>query len=190
MGDKHNDSNERVEMDDLTLEPEDELEPGDKLAKLKKKLKACEAESKANLDGWQRAQADLVNARKAAHERVERAREAGIEHIVEELSVVLDSFAMAMQGKGWESLDPTWKTGISQIRDRFVMVLTDNGLSIDDPTGHLFDPERHECVQITHVEDPAQDHTVITTLQQGIRMGERVIRPAKVVVGSNEPTDA
>lgn len=188
MGDHYTDSNEP--RDDVELTAEDELEPTDKLAKLRTKLAACQEESKANLDGWQRAQADLVNARRELAEREARARQRGIEHIVEELAVVLDSFTMAMQGTSWDELDPTWKNGIEQIRDRFVSVLSENGLSIENPAGAPFDPECHECVASEPVADPEEDHVVLRTLQEGIHMHERVIRPAKVVVGVHGDTQA
>ncbi|MCB9737736.1 MAG: nucleotide exchange factor GrpE [Deltaproteobacteria bacterium] len=49
--------------------------------------------------------------------------------------------------------------------------------------GETFDPERHEAISMIPVTDPAQDNLVVQELKQGARVGEKVVRPATVIVG-------
>ena len=161
----------------------DELRTQDKTKQLREKLKTCEAESKEHLDGWQRAKADMVNMRQSHLEDVKRAEERGAEKLIEAIAPVLDSFESAMQGDAWEGVDATWRSGVEGIHTQLVKALNANGLDVVDPTGEAFNPHEHESVSMEPVNEEALDHTVTKTFQKGLKLGERVVRPAKVVVG-------
>lgn len=169
--------------EELEIVEEDALEPKDQLKKLRTKLKKCEAEKAEHLDGWQRAKADLVNTKRDFADREAKARARGAEDIVERIAPSLDSFHMAMQGKGWESMPKEWKVGIQGIYQQILSVLTEEGLEVLDPTGSEFNPELHESMSVISVEDASQDHVVQQTIQKGLLMNGNLIRPAKVVVG-------
>ena len=171
-----------IEMEQVD-EDGDELTTYDKTKQLREKLKACEAESKEHLDGWQRAKADMVNMRQSHLDDVQRAEERGAEKLIKTIAPVLDSFESAMQGDAWENVDSTWRSGVEGIHTQFMKALQANGLSVIDPTCEAFNPHEHESVSVESVDDEALDQTVTKTFQKGLKLGERVVRPAKVVVG-------
>ena len=180
---KHNHEEDDLEFTE-EIEEIDDIESTDKLKKVREKLKDCEAEKHEYLDGWQRAKADLVNLKRSALEDTKRAQERGAEKLVEAIAPVLDSFDMAMHGESWNNVDETWRNGIDRIHTQLVNALTNNGLSIIDPTGETFNPHEHESVSMEPTDDESLDHTVSKTLQKGLMVGERVVRPAKVVVAT------
>lgn len=156
--------------------------PKDAQKKLREKLKDCEAEKQEYLDGWQRTQADMVNSRRLATQRERTAEERGAMRIVESLSAVLDSFESAIAQDSWERVDPEWRKGVEGIYTHLRTILESNGLTFINPTDQPFDPHEHESVSSEPTDDPALDHTVSKTFRMGFKLGDRVIRPAQVVV--------
>lgn len=157
-----------------------------KVTKLKKELKSCEEEKRKNLDGWQRAQADLTNAKRRAQEEVSARCEASQNEVIERFLPVLDSFDTAMQGSAWENMDATWREGIEHIRSQFTSVLSALAITVIDPQGEPFDPQVQEAVSQERVDSKHDDHRVLRVLSRGYTRGERLIRPAKVIVGIYE----
>lgn len=189
---EHNES-EHEQFDDTDIDGDDTYmeettEEGEvltgqhKLKQLREKLKACEQESRENLDGWQRAKADMVNMRQGHIDDLKRAQARGCEKIVEAVAPVLDSFDMAMSTEAWQQVDSTWRAGVEGIHTQLMNALSANGLTIIDPTGDHFNPHEHESISMEATDDPSSDNIVTQTLQKGLKVGERVVRPAKVVV--------
>jgi len=187
---------DNLESDDISFEDESNDGPseGDELSRAarksdrqKKELETCRAEKQEYLDGWQRARADLQNARKQFE--IERREVA---HLVEQeytldLLKVLDSFEMAFANReAWEKVDANWRRGVEYIHQQFLSVLEERGVTSFAPLGENFDPEQHESVSIERVENPEQDHKILKVLQRGYRYKDKVIRPAKVIVGHIE----
>ena len=170
-----------VEVD---FEPEEEFGDIDsakaKLAKLRDELKAVKKERDEYLDGWQRCRADTVNAKKEAQEALARARSFGKESLVEELIPALDSFDMATQSEAWANVDPVWRSGVESIHAQLLSVLESHGISAFGITGEVFDAKIHEALQ----ETEGETGTIVRVIRRGYRSGERILRPAQVVVGS------
>ncbi len=171
--------------DDVDFEPEDEM--GDigaaqaKIKKLRAELKDAQAKRDENLAGWQRAKADAINERKDAlrdaERRVERAKDA----FVEDLLPALDSFDMATGSESWDLVAQEWRTGMGHVQNQLIGVLENNGIKRFGKSGEPFDPARHEAVQ--EVEDgDGESHTVFKVLRSGYAAGDRVIRPAQVII--------
>jgi molecular chaperone GrpE (heat shock protein) len=72
------------------------------------------------------------------------------------------------------------------VRSQFFAALQSMGLEEIPAGGENFNPEVHEAILVSPVEEPAEDGKVIEVLQKGYRLGERVVRPAKVRVGRYE----
>jgi molecular chaperone GrpE len=157
-----------------------------KLKKAKDALKKCEAEKQEYLDGWQRSKAEFANLRKQDEKDNASLRKYAEQGLIEELIGVLDSFDMAMgQKESWESAPEEWRKGIEHIYSGFLHKLESRGLSRIDAKGRSFDPELHEAVQNVPVEAQEDDQTVVVVLQAGYRLHDRVIRHAKVQVGTH-----
>ena len=174
----------------ITIDAEEEIvfedegvTQNDVTKKLRARLKKCEVEKKEFLDGWQRLKAEMVNTKKAQIEQNSKITLYAKESVVSELIPVLDSFDMAFTGEAWENVDQVWRTGIEYIHSQFISVLENNGVQNFGVVGDVFDPVLHEAAEEVSVEDEAQDGKLTKVLQVGYKIGDKVIRPARVVVG-------
>ncbi len=177
--------------EDVVLDPEfvessedgDELAGGDKIKKLQEKIKALEKEKTEYLDGWQRARADYANLQKTSEEDKKRFKQLFTEKFVEDLFPVIDSFNMAMSNKeAWEKVDAGWRTGVEYIHSQLMSALAAHDLEVFGKIGESFDPTLHEAVSETETTDSTLDHTIASVLQQGYKLGDNVLRAARVTV--------
>lgn len=159
-----------------------EEETTDELAELRQALEKTKAQSAEYLDGWQRARAELANARK----RFDKERsEAGLfanAALIRKILPALDDVDRAMKTIPADLADDAWANGIALVQRKFQNVLESEGVkSIEVKPGDKFDPTWHEAV--TH-----EDHTthkegeIIAEVQKGYQFGEQVLRPALVRV--------
>lgn len=171
--------------DDVDFEPEEEL--GDmgaaqaKLKKLRTELKEAQKKAAENLDGWQRCKADSINARKDALREAERATEREKESFVYDLLPVLDSFDMAFSGGAFEAMSPEWQQGMRHIQNQLLGVLETHQIARYGKIGEPFDPNLHEAMQESDAF-PGDPHTIVRILRHGYKAGERILRPAQVIV--------
>lgn len=161
----------------------DELKDKAKLKNLRAELSKSQAESRENLTALQRARADYVNLKKELDEVRTTTKQKTTERVVMDFLPVLDSFDMAMGNKEvWESVDKNWRMGIEYINSQFHKVLENHGIEPIDSVNVEFDPNLHETMETVETDDATQDHKVSKIIQKGYKMGDRVIRPARVVV--------
>lgn len=178
------------DVDDVVIESYNDdaasggaMTPEDKIKILREKLRQCEKEKMANLDGWQRAKADFVNFRKREEEgKAEFLKFAG-EQIVADLLPVLESFHMAFANKeSWGRVDQSWRSGVEYIYTQLVQILREHGLSEVDPLGKDFDPNEHLSVGSVTTEDSSRYHKVAEVLQLGYRLNGKLIRSPQVKI--------
>ncbi len=168
-------------LDDSVVAEENATEA---IKKLREKLKKCEAERLEYLTGWQRAKADLINARKRDEaERGEFAKFAN-EQLIMELIPVLGSFDMAMGNKEvWEKADKNWRTGVEYIYTQLVKALTDFGVKEINPLNEKFDHNLHEATSYEPITDEKLNHMILGIIQKGYSLNGKVLKAPKVKVG-------
>ena len=128
---------------------------------------------------WQRAAADYQNyKRRVEEERSETARFANAALIINLLPLI-DDLERALQNVDTHLAGLTWVDGIRLIHRKFQAVLEMAGVQEIEADGETFDPSQHEAVS----QGPGEENKVIAVVQKGYRLGDRVIRPAMVVVG-------
>lgn len=155
--------------------------------KLRDELHAANVEKQKYLEGWQRAQADLVNFKRTAETEKRGNANRIISTFIEELLPVLDSFDLAFGNKeAWESAPKNWRDGITYIHQQLLGVLRERGLEVFSPEGKPFDPHEHESIAAVTVTNPAEDGKVVAVVQKGYKIGETIVRPARVHVGHFE----
>ncbi|MEX0931348.1 MAG: nucleotide exchange factor GrpE [Candidatus Paceibacterota bacterium] len=197
------DHNKNIIDDDVVLEAEEEQSSGFnkkssqteadesefddnpeiQIKKIKDKLSVCQRERQEYLDGWQRAKADLLNARKRDEELLREAKERVSESVLMDIIPVIDSFEMAFSNKeAWEKVDQGWRTGVEYIANQLRSVLSERGIVEINPVGDTFDPALHESVGEEKGEDKKLDNTISSVIQKGYVLNNRVLRPAKVKV--------
>jgi molecular chaperone GrpE len=178
-----------VDIPEPDITYEESTEDGDKLPtkdvvkKLRDELKKVRAEKEEYLTGWQRAKADYVNLQKSEQEKYKELKTHVATSMIEDLLPVLDSFDMAMGNKeAWEKVDKNWRMGIEHIHQQFLRVLSENNVSAINESGVKFDPNMHESISIIETDEKDKDHTIYSVTQSGYKIGDRVIRPARVNV--------
>jgi molecular chaperone GrpE len=171
--------------EDINVEPEGDL--GDaaaaqaKLKKLKDELEQARKERQEYLDGWQRCKADSINAKREAEARAARSGEMLREELVHDIIPALDSFDMAAGSEAWATVSNGWKSGMERVRDQLIDALRRNGIERYGKVGETYSPHLHDVVQ--EVDDvPGEPHDIIRVLRYGYKTGERVLRPAQVIV--------
>lgn len=170
-----------IDPEDIVLESENNEPPkgGDcekKVEKLKSDLEKVTAENRENLDGWQRAKADYVNLLKRFDDESKSAKEKGI---VKAVDALLPAFDALERAKEHGEIPEGFAAIAKQLESAFASL----GLSELGKTGETFDPALHEAYGQDSVEVSEKDGTITAVLEKGWKVGEMVIRPAKVRVG-------
>jgi len=173
------------EMNDVDFEPDDEVGTVGavkaKMEKLRGELEKVKAERQEYLDGWQRAKADSVNARKDLLASAERQGARAKESLIEDIIPALDGFDLAAGSPAWESVDAGWRSGIDQIRNQLLDVLSRHGVERYGKVGEQFDHALHEAVE-ERDDMPGESGTIVRILRYGYKMNGKVLRPAQVIV--------
>jgi molecular chaperone GrpE len=125
-----------------------------------------------------------LEAAKARVERdAKRASDEMRQRLVLQLLPVLDNLDRTIAVAQRNRDAPTVVEGVSLVRRQIVGVLEGYGVQRLESRGQPFDPAHHEAVSMIAVDDPRQDRKVVEQLEPGYMMGDRLLRPAKVVVG-------
>ena len=96
---------------------------------------------------------------------------------------VIDDFERAMSNVPEQLQGDPWVGGVGMILRKLNKVLEDYNVTVIDPTGEPFDPNRHEAIGMDDSSDMAAGH-VTATVQKGYVLGDRVLRPALVRVAN------
>ena len=128
-------------------------------------------------DRYKRALADLDNYRKRAAREVEQRVAEARESMLRDWLDAVDSVERAIRLQS----DPACRDGLQAVLAQMSAALARQGAQRLGASGEEFDPERHEAVAVRPAED-VPDRTVLTVERSGYALGDRVIRPAQVVV--------
>jgi len=154
-------------------------------AELEEQLAALEAERDERLNDLKRVAADFENYRK----RVARDQESLVarahERLVKELLPVLDDLERALSA-GEEHEEAKLEDGVRLVHRELADALQREGLAEIETNGR-FDPHVHEALLSQPSE--AEEGSVLEVVQKGYRLGDRVLRPARVVVAARPEGD-
>jgi molecular chaperone GrpE len=144
---------------------------------------AAEKEKAAQyLANWQRAQADFINyKRRIEQERQEYCTFASA-GLVRALLPVLDDLERALDAVPPEFEKSDWAEGVRAVERKFRASLEAQGVKPVMALGMAFDPNFHEAVR----QDKGPEGVVIGEYQKGYTLSDKLLRPARVVVGSGE----
>lgn len=151
--------------------------------KLREDLSLCRKDKEDYLVGWQRAKADYINLQKELDLARINISVVTKQKMVEKLLPAFDSFEMAFANKeSWEKVDKEWRAGVESIYQQIMSGLVNSGIDKIEEAGILFDPNIHQSISIVETIDESKNHTIEKILQIGYKIGDRVIRPAKVTI--------
>jgi molecular chaperone GrpE len=166
------------EGDSRRSEPTFEAPAVEVMPSLEDLLKAAELKAAEHHDAWLRAKAEGENIRRRAQDDIAKAGKFAVERFAGELLAVKDSLeaALANENQSAEAL----KGGVELTLRQLVSAFEKSNLAEVNPLGEKFDPHKHQA--ISQLEADCEPNHVITVLQKGYQLHERVIRPALVVV--------
>jgi molecular chaperone GrpE len=155
------------------------------LDELRRRVGQVEQEAADNKAGWQRAAADFANYKRRTEQEREQTLGLANELLLRKLLAVVDDFDRALAAMPRELGHLGWIEGVWVIDRKLRALLESEGLTPIEAAGKPFDPREHEAV--VHQETTSvPDGTVISELQRGYRIRDRVLRPALVTVAKNE----
>jgi molecular chaperone GrpE len=140
-------------------------------------------EAREYRESWLRALADFENFRRRAARETAEARDRGRSEVLTSLLDVIDDVDRALEAAG-NSADETEDpivAGVRLIRTHLNQILRTHGVEESPALGEPFDPHVHEAVMQVPSEEIPPGH-VAQVLRRGYRMGDRVLRPARVAV--------
>ncbi len=157
-------------------EPAAALDP---LATAQAEVAALQAKVTELQDQYIRGQAEVQNARRRADDEVSKARKFALESFADSLLPVLDSLeaGLAVQTATPEQIREGAEATLRQLKSAMER---NKIVAIDPAAGAKFDPAQHQAISVVPAEQEA--NTVVTVLQKGYLISERVLRPALVTV--------
>ncbi len=150
------------------------------LAQAQSQIAELQAKNAELSDQYLRAQADVQNARRRAEEEVSKARKFSIESFAENLLPVADGLeaGLAATDATLEQIREGAETSLRQLK---AALERNKVMEIAPAVGEKFDPHRHQAISVVPAPDQ-EANTVVTVLQKGYLIAERVLRPALVTV--------
>lgn len=176
-----------IDSDDVVIEPEnpsfdeaggsEDIEGNGEqaLARLRSDLATTRKEKQEYMDGWQRAKADYVNLLKRFENETKSAKTAGVVKAVETL---LPAFDALERSKEHGDIPEGFTAIARQLEGAFTAL----GLTPIGEVGERFDPALHEALGQDAATSLETDDTITTLLEKGWKLGDVIIRPAKVRV--------
>ena len=152
-----------------------------------------EKQAEKNLEGWKRTQADFENYKRMQLESQKDLIKYATQNIILQIIPVLDNFQMSTKHIPQDQKDGGWVTGIMYIQKQLEGVLVENGIEeITPKVGDNFDPVFHEaiadkacgCNHCDCEKEKKQEkfkNKIKTVMMKGYKIGDKVIRPARVV---------
>ena len=161
--------------------PSESSEPLDPLAAAQAEVAILQAKVAELQDQFVRGQAEVQNARRRADEEVSKARKFALESFADSLLPVLDSLeaGLAIQTATPEQIREGAEATLRQLKSAMER---NKIIAIDPVAGTKFDPAQHQAISVVPAEQ--EPNTVVSVLQKGYLIAERVLRPALVTVSA------
>ena len=179
------------DLDELSAPEEETLPAGakdegegsrDDDREVESRLAAAEAKAAEHLDDLKRLAAEFDNYRKRTAREQARLTELANQRLVKELLPVLDDLERALAAAE-QHAEAQLEEGVQLVHRSLADLLRKEGLAEIETDGR-FDPHVHEALLAQPSEAPEGD--VVEVLQKGYRLGDLVLRPARVVVSAGE----
>ena len=152
--------------------------PTDTTPSLEEQLKAAERKAQEHYDAWMYAKAEGENIRRRAQDDIAKAQKFAVERFSGEILAVMDSLqaGLAVQTENVES----FKNGMELTMKQLTSVFEKFNIKEINPVGEKLDPHKHQAIGMVESDQPA--NTVVSVMQKGYSLHDRVLRPALVMV--------
>jgi molecular chaperone GrpE len=170
--------------DNNESEPESAAAPED-TESLEQALTGEKKKAEEYLASWQRTQADFINYKRRTEQERRDFNSFANANLVCSILPVLDDLERALDAVPEEYAGDDWVEGVRLVERKFKTILEGQGVKPILCLGMAFDPNYHEALR----QDKGEEGTVIGELQKGYMLNDKLIRPARVVVGSGKEED-
>lgn len=158
-----------------------EFDAQNELVAVQAELAALQAKNTELADSYLRAKAETENARRRADDEVSKARKFALESFAESLLPVMDSLEAGLSIS--QATPEQIREGAQATLNQLKSALERNKvIAIDPPAGSKFDPHQHQAVSVVPSEHEA--NTVVSVLQKGYLIADRVLRSALITVSA------
>ena len=154
---------------------------GNSLSKVQAELAELQAKSADLADQYLRAKAEAENARRRAEDEISKARRFAVEAFAESLLPVADSLEAGLLIKD-ASTEQIREGAQATLRQLLAALERNKVVAINPAAGTRFDPHQHQAISV--VPSDLEANSVVTVLQKGYAIAERVLRPALVTVSA------
>jgi len=152
------------------------------------RIAALEKEKKDNWDRYLRAAADLENLRKRQKRELDDARLESKGRVLKEMLPVVDNLERAIEHATSQAGTNPIVEGVQLVLRQFLTAFERLDVTPIEAGGQPFDPNLHEA--ISQAESDSPPGTVVQVLQRGYKSGDRLLRPALVVVAKAKSAPA
>ncbi len=135
------------------------------------------------LAGWQRALADYKNLQEKTKYQSTLASDMAKSAVFTDIVPIIDNFNSALMHVPEESKTADWVVGLFHVKQQLLDLCKRYGFEVIDEIGINFDPKIHEAISYQPSDEEADKVIAIASL--GLSFGDRIIRPAKVIVSAN-----
>lgn len=156
----------------------------DPLAEAQARVAELEAKNVELADAYLRAKAEMENIRRRADEEIAKSRKFAIESFAESLLPVRDSLeaAIAAQTAGQGTAEQQLEGVQATLRQLAQALERNKVIEVNPPAGTKFDPHQHQAISMVPADQ--EPNTIVSVLQKGYLIAERVLRPALVMVAA------
>ena len=149
---------------------------------LEEQLAKAREDAQKYLASWQRAEADFQNYKRRVEEERQESRRFASSALIMNVLPIIDDLERALGSVDRRLAGLTWFEGIALIHRKLLVLLDNAGVTPIETEGKQFDPNEHEAVAHTDGEEGK----IISEVQRGYKLHDRVLRPAMVVVGKGQ----
>jgi molecular chaperone GrpE len=152
------------------------------LTRTQEQLGEAQREAAEYRDRFLRSRAELETFRRRVSGDVERAREAGLDSAVLAVLSVFDDLGRALQAAETTDDPATIVPGVRAFKESLERNLENLDIRPIGEPGEPFDPNQHEALTAVPLVEGAEAGTIADVFQAGFKRGDRLVRPARVVV--------
>ena len=163
-------------------EPNREAPETESAESLEEALAEQKKKAEEYLSNWQRAQADFINFKRRSEQERQEFNAYANANLILSLLPVIDDLERALEAVPARYKKHDWVEGVRLVERKFKTILEGLGVKEIIAAGEDFDPNFHEALR----QDSGEEGKVIEEFQKGYMLKDRLLRPARVVVGNGE----
>ncbi len=165
---------------------DEKVDKGDPLKEIQAKLEIVEQEAKETHDRFLRVSAEFENYKKRSAREMDDFRKYANQSLIKEMLAAVDNLERALNSSnGNSSNDKCMADGVNMTLKEILKVFEKFNVKPIESIGQLFDPTFHQAM-MQEETDEHPENTIITELQKGYMIHDRLLRPSMVVVAASK----